>query len=160
VLLVVIPDLRNRNAIDPLQPKVDANTLSQIVESVQSCTGMQVKLHVKNPSYQQIQIHCNVQFHIGYEFNYYREVLRQDLIQFLSPWLYDRKRQIAFGGKIYKSVVLNFVEECNYVDYVTDFRMYSYRDGSLPSIDLTEVQPATPDAILVSAPDHTINPIT
>lgn len=160
VLLVVIPDLRNRNAIDPLQPKVDANTLSQIVESVQSRTGMQVKLHVKNPSYQQIQIHCNVQFHIGYEFNYYREVLQQDLIQFLSPWLYDRKPQIAFGGKIYKSVVLNFVEECNYVDYVTDFRMYSYRDGLLPSTDLTEVQPATPDAILVSAPDHTINPIT
>ncbi|MBL1179243.1 baseplate J/gp47 family protein [Pantanalinema sp. GBBB05] len=159
VLLVVIPNLRNRNAIDPLQPKVDANTISQIAEYVQSHAGMQVKLHVKNPSYQPIQIHCNVQFRPGYEFNYYREVLQQDLIQFLSPWLYDTQRTLTFGGKIYKSVVLDFVEDCHYVDYLTDFKLYSYRAGSLPSSDLNEVQPATPDAILVSAPHHTIHPI-
>jgi hypothetical protein len=158
VLLVVIPDLRNRNAIDPLQPKVDADTLSQIAAYVQSRTGMQVKLHVKNPSYQQIQIYCNIQFRPGYEFNYYKAVLQQDLIQFLSPWLHDANRAITFGGKIYKSVVLDFVEDCSYVDYITDFKMYSSREGA-SSADLSEVQPATPDAILVSARSHSINPI-
>ncbi|HEY9698916.1 MAG TPA: baseplate J/gp47 family protein [Trichocoleus sp.] len=158
VLLVVIPDLRNRNAIDPLQPKVDADTLSQIAVYVQSRTGMQVKLHVKNPSYQQIQIHCNIQFRPGYEFNYYKAVLQQDLIQFLSPWLHDANRAITFGGKIYKSVVLDFVEDCSYVDYITDFKLYSSREEA-SSADLSEVQPATPDAILVSARSHSINPI-
>jgi hypothetical protein len=160
VLLVVIPDLKNKNAIDPLQPKVDADTISRITSYVQERNGMQVKVTVKNPRYQKIQVDCKVRFYRNYEFNYYSTVLKQELLRFLSPWAYEANRYISFGGKVYKSVILDFVEDLNYVDYVTDFKMYSYIGETNNRIDINEVQPETPDTILVSDRTHIINPVT
>jgi hypothetical protein len=154
-LLVVVPDLRNQNAVDPLQPRVDADTLSRIAGHIQRRAGMQVRIQVTNPRYQAIRLDFKVRFLHGYEFNFYRRQVEQELIRFLSPWAFDATRPIAFGGKVYKSVLLDFVEELAPVDFVTDFRMYADTDARLPR-DVEEVQAETPDAILVSAPAHTI----
>ena len=157
VLIVIIPDMRNKNAMDLLQPKVNADTISRITSYVQKHTGIQVQLKVKNPCYQKIQLDFKVKFYDKYEFNYYSEHLRQELIQFLSPWAFKTDYEISFGGKVYKSVVLNFVEEREYVDYITDFRMYTYTGDTASTNDISVVQPERPDAILVSAETHTIN---
>jgi hypothetical protein len=156
VMLVVIPDLRNRNATDPLQPKVDADTLSGITRFAQDRAGRQVQVKVKNPSYQKIQLDFKVKFRAGYEFNFYSEQLKQQLMEFLSPWAFEADRDIAFGGKIYKSVLLDFVEELPPVDYVTDFKMYSYTTEAVKT-DVNETQPETPDAILVSDYTHVVS---
>ncbi len=158
VLLVVVPDLRNQNAADPLQPKVKANTLDLITECVQARGGMQVQVRVKNPSYQKIQVDFKVKFRTGYEFNYYSETLKRELIAFLSPWAFTSDRDISFGGKIYKSVLLDFVERRAAVDYVTDFKMYSYLEGAAKQ-DLNEAQAQTPDTILVSDYTHIIKEV-
>jgi len=157
VLIVIIPDLRNKNAMDLLQPKVNADTISRITSYVQKRTGMQVKLKVKNPCYQKIQLDFKVKFYDKYEFNYYSEQLKQELIQFLSPWAFKANYDISFGGKVYKSVVLDFVEEREYVDYITDFRMYTYTGETASTNDINASQPERPDAILVSAETHIIN---
>lgn len=154
VLVIVVPDLRNKNAMDPLQPKLDANTISRIAEFVGRRTGMQVQVKVKNPSYQQVQFDFKVKFRTGNEFNYYSEKLKQQLIEFLSPWAFS-DRDISFGGKIYKSVVLDFVEDLPPVDYLTDFKMYTYTQDP-NKVDVNEARPETPDAILVSAETHIV----
>ena len=154
VLVVVVPDLRNQNAVDPLQPRVDADTLSRIADHLRRRAGMRVGIQVKNPLYQQIRLDFKVRFLPGYEFNFYRRQVEQELIRFLSPWAFDAARPIAFGGKVYKSVLLDFVEELAAVDFVTDFRMYA--DAAGQPRDVEELQAGTPDAILVSAPAHTI----
>jgi hypothetical protein len=156
VLIIVVPDLRNKNAADPLEPKVDADTISRIAEFVQDHAGMQVRVKVKNPRYQRIQLDFKVKFRTGYEFNQYSEQLKKELIGFLSPWVVDSERDISFGGKIYKSVLLDFVEELAPVDYVTDFRMYSYIGGPM-KMDVNETSPETPDAILVSDYTHIVS---
>lgn len=156
VLVVVVPDLRNKNAVDLLQPRVDADTINQITEHLQRRAGMMVRLQVKNPRYQSIRLDFKVRFLPGYEFNSYRRQVEEELIRFLSPWAFDATRPISFGGKIYKSVLLDFVEELEPVDFVTDFRMYSSTSEAGPLRDIGEVQAETPDAILVSAPAHTI----
>jgi Baseplate J-like protein len=158
VLIVVIPDLKNKNAIDRLRPKVDADTLSRITAYLKKYTGMQVQIQVKNPRYQVIQLDFKVKFYPGYEFNYYSTQLKQAIIEFLSPWAYSAEREITFGGKVYKSVLLDFVEDLPYVDYVTDFKLYSVIDSNISTSDLNTIQPETPDAILVSAESHIINP--
>lgn len=155
VLLVVVPDLKNKNAIDPLQPKVDADTISRITAFVRRRAGMQVQVLAKNPSYQRIQLDFKVKFRTGYEFNHYSEQLKEKLIEFLSPWAFASNRDISFGGKIYRSVLLDFVEELPPVDYVTDFKMSSYVEGA-GKIDVNEAQPETPDAILVSDSTHLV----
>jgi len=159
VLIVVIPNLKNKNAVDPLQPKVSADTLSQITSFVEERTGQQVKVMVKNPNYQKIQADFKVSLHEGYEFNYYSNAINQALIEFLSPWAYNAERDITFGGKLYKSVLLDFVEELGYVDYVTDFAMYSYAEENNDYTDINETEPETPDAIMVSAEAHIIGEV-
>jgi uncharacterized phage protein gp47/JayE len=157
VLLVVVPDLRNQNAVDPLAPKVDAATISDISELVAAHAGMGVSLTVANPRYQRVRLDLKVKFHDGYEFNYYSEQVQDAVIQFLSPWAFAADRSMSFGGKVYKSVLLDVVEELPYVDYVTDVKLYSSSvDGAMGTVDQDEVQAETPDAILVSDASHDI----
>ncbi|HEY5706358.1 MAG TPA: baseplate J/gp47 family protein [Terrimicrobiaceae bacterium] len=156
VMIVVIPDLKNKNAVDPLQPRVDADTLSRVTDFVRDRVGMQVQVKVKSPSYQRVQLDFKVKFRAGFEFNFYSEFLKRQLTEFLSPWAFKSERDISFGGRIYKSVLLDFVEELDPVDYVTDFKMYSYT-GSSAKIDVNEAQPESPDAILVSDYAHVVN---
>lgn len=159
VLIVVIPDLRNKNAYDPLEPRVDADTIDRIGEHVAAHAGLGVQVKVKNPRYKKIHLDFKVKFHAGYDFNYYRAALETALIQTLSPWAFDEGRELLFGGKIYKSVLLDVVEELEYVDYVTDFKLYSSTDGVLDKTDRNEVRADTPDTVIVSDESHTIGEV-
>jgi len=157
VLIVAIPDLRNKNAIDFLQPKLDADTIDRITSHVRDRSAMQVSVKVKNPLYQKVRLEFKVKFMAGKEFNYYSNELNQALIRFLSPWAYEPGRGIAFGGIFHKSVLLDFVEEQEYVDYIEDFKMYTYTEDTPGARDVNEARAATPDAILVSEKTHIIN---
>lgn len=158
ILLVVIPDLRNQNAVNPLKPRVDADTLSRMQEYAQQHTGSQVKIRVKNPDYQAVRLDFKVRFHPGYPFNYYRQELQKALLGALTPWVYDKTREIEFGGCIYRSVLLDFVEELPYVDFVTDFKMARVNRAAPDEIprDVAEIRADTPDTLLVSDSAHAI----
>jgi hypothetical protein len=159
VLVVVVPDLRNKNAIDPLEPRVDADTIDRIGEHVVAHAGMWVKVRVINPRYRKIRLEFSVKFHAGYEFNYYRGLLETELIRALSPWAFDSTRELAFGGVIYKSVLLDVAEDLEYVDYVTDFKMYSYSGDVIDRTDRSEARADAPDTVLVSDSSHTIREV-
>lgn len=157
VLIAVVPDLRNKNSPYSLQPKVDSNTISTIKDRVLARTGSQVEVEVTNPRYRRVQVEFKVKFLAGYEFNYYSGELNKKVIQFLSPWAFDTGKDPVFGGRIYKSVILDFIEEVEQVDYVTDFKMFWFPDVTGTRVgDVNEVQPGTPDSILVSAESHGI----
>ncbi len=158
VLLVVIPDLRGKSADlhARLRPRVDAATLSSIQEHVEARKGMQVVVKVKNPVCQKVRLDFKVKLRRGFAWNTYRALLEEELIAFLSPWAHDADRPISFGGHVHRSVLLDFVEERPYVEYVTDFRLYSGTGTLVDPRDLAEVRTARPDAILVSDDEHTI----
>ena len=100
VVLVVVPNLANKNAVDPLSPKVNGDTISRITEFINNHCGMQVKVKVKNPAYQKMQLDLKVKFHEGYEFNFYSEKLKEQIRQYLSPWAYSTGKDITFGGNL------------------------------------------------------------
>ncbi|HYE54396.1 MAG TPA: hypothetical protein VD996_06115, partial [Chitinophagaceae bacterium] len=63
---------------------------------------------------------------------------------------------------VYKSVMINFIEERPYVDYITDVYMYhDKQDGCPESKDQDEIVASTAMSILVSAPakEHLIHVI-
>jgi hypothetical protein len=153
---VLVPGLANRTAVDPLQPRIDTNTLSRVDEALRAAGGMQTQYHVRNPRYQRIRLDFKVRFKTGCEFNYYAGQLRYAIDRFLSPWAFGGTSDINFGGRVYKSVLLDFVEEVDFVEFVTDFSLYSLTTAQDASIDRNEVAPVAPDAILVSAADHLI----
>jgi len=124
VSLVVISNVRNKNAIDPLRPKTSLITLTEIMEYLIQFNSNCVTLHVKNPVYEEIQVNFNVKFYQGFDNGFYGKKLEDDIKAFLSPWAFEGSVELIFGGKIHKSMILNFVEELEYVDYVTCFDMF------------------------------------
>lgn len=171
VLLVVVPDLRDRVvaaaaattdptepvAADLLQPRVDIDTLTNIQAFVQNHCGPQISVHVKNPAYRKIRLSFGVKFHRGRDFHYHRGLLTNALIRFLSPWAFDSARQLTFGGRVYRSVLIDFVEELDYVDYLTSFRMVVQSGAGIS--EAFEAVPDQPDAILVSDAAHDITEV-
>lgn len=148
VVVVPLPDLRNKNAIDPLKPMVSLGILDEIKQFLRKHITPFVKLQVKNARFEEIQLEFKVKFY-GDDTAYYHDVLQQDIEQYLSPWAYDAGADIEFGGKIYKSVLLDFVEERPYVDFVTCFKMYHYVDG-IQSADVDEAVATSARTVLVS----------
>lgn len=156
VLLVVVPDLRGRNDDDPLRPRVDADTLTRIAAHVQARTAGQVRVRVQNPRFQKVRLDFRVRFLPGCDFNHCREKLQTELIEVLSPWAFDPDRPVSFGGTVYRSALLDFVEERPYVDYATHFQMYTFEGDTPAGPDVGEARPETPDTLLVSDQRHRI----
>ncbi|WP_310601227.1 baseplate J/gp47 family protein [Desulfobulbus sp.] len=157
VLLVVVPDLRNRNGVNPLQPMVDADTLARIADHVGSRIGGQVHVWVRNPRYQRILLDFKVRLHRGHAFNTYSQELNRAIIGLLSPWtLGEAGRDLGFGGTIYKSVLLDWIEDLPYVDAVEEMRLHTGFEDPAGTADLDLVRPLTPDAVLVSVANHRI----
>ena len=182
VMVVVVPDLRNMNAVDALQPRVDLDTLSRIREHLLARIGPQTQVHVCNPGYRAVQVDCKLRLRTGngLGFNFLQPQIDLALRQALSPWASvpaldmslalntpsgaqtsaqtstqsktAMPPTLGFGGRVLRSALLDFVEDLPYVDFVTDFRLGL--EGS-PE-DLAEIVPDAPDVILVSAARHRI----
>ncbi|OYU82417.1 MAG: hypothetical protein CFE45_27405, partial [Burkholderiales bacterium PBB5] len=158
LMVVVVPDLRQANLVDPLQPRVDLDTLARIHDFLQARVGPQARVHVRNPGYRAVQVDFKVQLRAGngLGFNHLRPQIDQALQQALSPWAFasaaDRPAALGFGGRVLRSALLDVVEALPAVDFVTDFRL-TLEGGTQ---DLPEIVPDAPDVILVSAASHRI----
>jgi hypothetical protein len=167
VSVIVIPRLDNEYALNPLQPRLSLDRLDEIKQFLQTrMTPFAArKLRVINPLYETIQLTMSVALHAGYDPAIYRDILNQDLQRYLSPWAFDQQHaaQISFGGRLFRSVLLNFVEERPYINYLTAFSM---TQSAQPGDDAThinvlnDVQEALPHSsrsIFVSHAQHLID---
>ncbi|CAL1517153.1 baseplate J/gp47 family protein [Chitinophaga sp. MM2321] len=129
ITLIIISNLRNKNAPDPLQPRTGVNTLTDIRQFISGCVSPFVDIHVENPLYEQVLVDFKVGFHIGLDAGYYGKLLNEDIKKFLSPWAYEEGHDIIFENQIHKSVILAFIEQRPYVDFVNNFCMYHIFEG-------------------------------
>jgi hypothetical protein len=60
---------------------------------------------------------------------FYRNAINEELQRYLSPWAYDHSAEIVFGGRIDTSLIINFLEEHSYVDYVAGIKLFTKREG-------------------------------
>jgi hypothetical protein len=123
VLVIPISNLKNRIAINPLQPKTSRRVLLEIEDYLKKRTSPFVKVHARNPMYEQILVSFKVKFHSGIDKGYYLKKLNDEIVHFLTPWAFDEKVEVKFDQKIYASAIINFIEERRYVDFITDFIM-------------------------------------
>jgi hypothetical protein len=168
VTIVTIPDLTNNITANPLRPYTSIGLLTEIQKYIQQLTSPFVvsnlddptlnRLHVINPQFEEVQFNFSVMFLPDYDETFFINQLNTDIEQFLTPWAFDTGTDIEFGGTLKKSAVLNFIEERDYVDYVTCFKMNQIisRNGTtilqmLP--DVEEAVATTARSILVSYND-------
>jgi hypothetical protein len=160
VSLIVVSDMINQNAVDPLKPKTSLVTLTEIGQYLDKIKANNVQLFVRNPLYEEIMVDFNVKFRDGTDAGYYQGYLNEEIKSYLSPWAFQTTQDIVFGGRIHKSMILHFVETREYVDFVTCFKMYHIIPGEQENpakkMDVNEVTPKTSASVLGSAPDHKI----
>jgi hypothetical protein len=122
--LVIISNVQNKNAIDPLRPKASVAQLGSIREFITSIYPPGVFLHVVNPVFEEIQVKTKVKFRSWADKNFFARKLEDDLKAFLSPWAFESDFDWTFSESLHSSVVLHFVEKLEYVDYLTCFELY------------------------------------
>jgi hypothetical protein len=153
VTIVTIPNLQAQQQRDPLKPYTSLGTLDEIKQFLNARTGCFAQLHVKNPQFEQVRVRFSVRLYDGYDESYSTQQLQQAITRFLSPWAFSSDAGApTFGGKVYKSVLINFVEDQPYVDYVTGFQMFQDISGVAGTVDLDEAHGSLAVSVLVSAP--------
>ena len=156
-LVVIVPDLTNKNTADPFQPKVDKNTLDEITTFLNTHSSNWVEHHVTNPFYEPVKISVKIKLKKGFEFNYYEKIVEKKLQEFLSPWITNTSSDIHFGGKVTKSMIVKFLEDMEFVDFLTDLSLFHSVNGGKSFGSNAEVAEASnPAAILVSSDRHEI----
>ncbi len=156
VTIIAIPNLQTQNIRDPLKPFTSFGLLEEIKAFVSARASCFAQLHVKNPQFEEVRIRFSVRLHDGFDETYYQNLLNQAITRFLSPWAFADAGVPSFGGKIYKSVLINFVEEQPYVDYLTNFQLFHDIGGKKGTVDLDQVEGSRAVSVLVSAPKHDI----
>lgn len=163
VSLIVIPDVVGKLPFNPFEPKVPSDTLAQIYQYLEDRTPAYADITVNNPTYLQVKTRCVVKFKTGYNEGFYKAQLIEELKRFLAPWAYGQDSNITIGGTIYASVLINFIAERPYIEYVANMKLFQSEDG----INFTDVRTlnngknmvvaSRPDMILVSAQSHEID---
>lgn len=137
VLIIPIANLKNRNAVNPLQPKTSRLTLLAIQDYLSKRTSPFVHVYARNPVYEQVLVYFKVKFFPGTDKGYYLKKLNDEIVHFLTPWAFDENAEVKFGQKIYASSIINFIEERPYVDFIVDFLMFVCRDACCPPHHIT-----------------------
>ena len=152
VSVITIPNLANRNDIDPLKPYTRKSTLQNIEEFLKNRSSCQVRIHTAQPDFEEVKVKCTIFLRDEYpDINYYRGVIQQDITNFLSPWAFSSDQDLNFGGRVHKSVLIDFIEELPYVDYLTNFELFHIKSsGEINLVD--EAVASTARSILVSVP--------
>lgn len=160
VTIIVIPDIINKNVFDIYQPRVSTATLNIITEYLQELNSTLIKsnLHVINPVYEEVRIDLKVKFYKGYDENYYKTVLKQDITKLLSPWAFEKAAGISFGQSYHKTVLIKYIEDLGYVDYVSDVRLLhkTAETTNEKGDEVNVAAPSCPLAVLVSAKTHDV----
>jgi hypothetical protein len=164
VRIVVIPDIRKRKPFDPFEPKVPVSRLREIQQFLQKRAPAFARVHVQNPRFMYLQLRILVRFNDMNNFGFFAGKLHQELLEYLAPWAFDESVDIMFGGKIYPSVIVDFIENRPYVDYIDRPALKLQERKSDGTIRVLEKQPddedylniTEPDVVIVSAHQHII----
>lgn len=148
VTLAVIPQIDNYPADERFSPKVSRIILERVSEYLRTRTSVFAKVQVINPVYQPISFKGNIRLRPGRDANFYQKTLISEVQAYLSPWINSGSQNIIFGGTLMMSSVLQFIENRDYVDYVTDFTMF-LNNGGIEGPPLKAVTADTPWSVLI-----------
>ena len=151
-MVIVIPDIVNKNVFDIYQPRVSRALLNRVQQYLNRLNSFHVHAVVRNPDYEEVTVALKVKFHEGYDESFYKKQLNEDITRLLSPWAFEQTAEIRFGVTLHRSTVINWIEKLGYVDYVADVNLQKGGEISTKS-----VSPESPKAILVSARQHQID---
>ncbi|MCA8884511.1 MAG: hypothetical protein KDA50_12315, partial [Rhodobacteraceae bacterium] len=82
------------------------------------------------------------------------------LVAHLTPWAANGDAALNFGGQLWKSSIVDFLDAQAEVDFVTDVKLFHQPDitlGTRGTKDQDVITARTARSVLVSAPRHVIH---
>jgi hypothetical protein len=166
IKVVAIPKARP----DDREPMLGFHQLVLIQEFLEKKVSPFVSVEVINPMYDRLRISCSLLLtpEADTEKGRYLQVLHEELLHFLCPWLADNSEQGIFqlGGSISKNDVLSFILERPYVSFVTRFsiaqivedkdRQFNLADTARDYEGLHLLQAGTPWSVFSPVAQHQI----
>ncbi len=163
VVVVTVPWTTGRPHLNPLRPYTDQATLNKVRYLLEPRVSPFIRVEVANPKFEEVHVSFDVAFREGVDdIAFYLAELNTAIVNHLAPWSTGAATDIAFGGKMRKSVIIDFVEELPFIDYLQNFEMYHRPNPDQQGwtrIDLNTIQATTARSILVSAPSHDVREI-
>ena len=154
VLLVVIPQLDACPQADPLFPKVDATTLSDIEKYLKTVCPAHVRVIVSNPTYMVVKTECTISLRPGYaDKEHHKALLNAALKAFLAPWTETAQTEIGQKRMLNESDIAAFIKQQPYVDKI--WQMHITMDGEEVRQG-TDIRPSAIGCLLTSANNHEI----
>jgi hypothetical protein len=155
VMLVLVPRLAV-DAFDPRRPAASQDLLTEVKKFIGPLASEHVSVHIENPLYEEVQVLTKLTFRPGYDEGFYLRQTVMDLTQFLTPWVSGGEESLAFERELYPSAILNFLEEREYIDFVSEFRARQFVKEAPISPDPLVLVPTTERSILVSHVTHDV----
>lgn len=165
LLIVPVPHI-NQAQPENFQPHFDGYLIQSIKDYVQQLASPFAQISVENPTYEEIQVRCRVQFKKSIHSGRYHNLLNQALCNYISPWD-PEGNHVHFGWNIAARDIQSFIRNLDYVDFVTDFsllRIARYRDGLYfrddtavnPEDEVDRITPSYYWSTAVPIPNHFI----
>jgi len=174
--LIVIPKERADGGFINQEPKVNLSVLYDIKQFITQAISGFVKVEVGNPIYEKIMVVTRVQFkntdQVRQSNGYYLKLMNEDIKKYISEWLYNPHCDFQIGSKIYVSEILNYLQQRDYIAYITGFSLIHFyktwnkeddsyhakiTDTSVDKID--SLKGSIPGAILIPAEEHLLTVI-
>lgn len=154
VYIIVIPDILKINQKNILQPRLSKSIIEEVKQFISKYTSPFVNIYINNPTYEEISVICDVKLAVGYDDkSYYEKQLNEDIKSFIAPWINKKDAIPSFGGTIYKSQIINYIEERPYIDYITTCEIK--KNNTLCSYDA--IRGSYEYMIITSSPIHNIS---
>ncbi|HOT87966.1 MAG TPA: baseplate J/gp47 family protein, partial [Bacteroidales bacterium] len=154
VYIIVIPDILKINQKNILQPRLSKSIIEEVKQFISKYTSPFVNIYINNPTYEEICVICDVKLAVGYDDkSYYENQLNEDIKSFIAPWINNKEVIPSFGGTIYKSQIINYIEERPYIDYITTCEIK--KNNTLCSYDA--IRGSYEYMIITSSPIHNIS---
>ncbi|ROT47678.1 baseplate J/gp47 family protein [Candidatus Cardinium hertigii] len=161
-ITIVVIAKEGRGAVNRF-PTVNKQLLAEIKTYIQSVSTPFIKCEIVNPVYEDVKVNVTVKFKPGHEKGLFLNVLQQDVRNFLSPWLCNASADIALGGDIPTSQVIDFINSRYYIEGIGNFSIFRYL-GKAPNLKLDKVTnynsylcASYPWSVMVSAKNHKIS---
>jgi hypothetical protein len=163
--IVLIPKISLSKGEKLQSTKIDISTLLEVKEYISQFVSPYLNIEVSNPVYEQLKVRCCVKFNDIHKSGYFKDLLNNELIRFLSPGIETEFIEKGFDESFSKSEILNFIESRPYVHFVTEFSVLQLVEvqGNYKIIDtakiqkINELRTISSYAILTSAPEHQID---
>lgn len=165
--VAVIPETTIEEQVH--KPLSSPKTLNSVQRYLEGLSSPFVNVIVTNPHYEEIRVNCQVQFR-GYQSqSFYEEQLQKEITGYLSSWLSPNDLEEEFGKNVYKSDAMAYIQNLDFVDFVTEFSIvkinhdhgedYELKDTAREEEYEEEIKVLYPWSILISAKRHNIQVI-